>query len=1065
VAGLFDDAKSFYLDDTPLVSLSGANNFSPFRLDVYHGDPSASVVKNKLGGLSSPSNVGATLVSGVGVIRQTPSGLSNQIDVLEVRLVINQLVQVSDNGDQNKQDGVFKIEYRSAGASTWLPWFDTATFTLTGKTSGGYVKEFRKPVPRQVADWEIRVTQVSSSTSTTNVVRATWESFQCIIAKNRAYDNLALVKGIARAGDQFTSIPTFTSVWSGFLVKIPTVYNPLTRYMNGTWSGDFELGHTDNPAWCLYDLVTHPDHGLKQYLPNIQFDKYSALEAAQWCDAFVPRGTTGTYQPRWTYNDYITEARPGVEWARYLAGSFGGIFSSDLNHTVRLKIDKPGSIVQIYGPESIESAGFSYTVSDVTTRPNDIMVSFINPILGWETDVRRVYDQTLIDRNGRIPLDFVAIGCLDAYEAQRRAYNILLKANTEILTVNFQTVRPGLLLEVYDIIGIADPAMSWGLSGRVKSVVGSVITLRDSLLLPVATDITMTVQCPSGPQTLTVRTATANTTTLNITSGTFPSDAPDRAQFSLTSATIGLVKPFRVLGVARDTNNPELFSISALELNTSRFSDVDNYTGSSNISYERLNPSRPPTPIISLIDSSIEQQILESDGTLTNRVLVEVKIPAGGFTQRVELLYKSPDQTEFEVLTSKNRRFYIPDAKVGQVYQIKVVGIRGSSRSLPSEVVSHTVTGGTSTIPSSKKFLLDTAANLTTLEGQITASNLVVRDQSNLVHDPLFSEITSWATSGGATASVTTGNIALWKQDTVVKISGVASAYSRIVSKTFAVESGDTLLISMMAAVTAGTGSTAYFALHTSADGIDFAQAYSIATTSSTPEQISGKYIIPTGIRFAQLRLVKSGAGSVTEASFSVPRVRFMTDASLITEGALSEQGMAAFGDVLASNNYDPGNTGWQINNNGDAEFNSLLVRTGNLEEESVSSLRTFNTNLMLNVTSSLTWVKIGSLTYPQSGKPTLWNAVVTFDGYGDCGLEFAIGDSSFNIKSASVVKSSLRGKQTQLVLSWINPDTYIGNYKYWFGAKKFSNNLGADGWNANIRILSVVVSANQMKR
>ena len=714
VAGLFNGAKTFYLDDTPLVSAGGVNNFTPFQLDSYHGDPAASVIKNSLGGQSASTPVNVALVQNVAVTRTTAASLSNIIDALEVRINFNALVNATTGGDQLEETAVFKIEYSVSGTGVWLPFFTSATISITGKTSGGYVKEFRKPVTRQAANWDIRVTQISSDTDTVHVVHLSWESFQCVNANSRAYNNLAVVKGTAKASDQFSALPTFSGVWSGFIIKAPNNYNPLSRFYNGTWSGTFRTTHTDNPAWCLYDIVTHPDHGLAQYLPNIQVDKYSVYDAGVWCDGFVPRGSSGTYQPRWTYNDEITEGRNGLEWARYVAASFGGIFVSDLNQTLRIKLDAPGTIAQIYGAESVDPTKFNYSISDVTTRPNDITVSFINPELGWVTDVRRVYDNALIARNGRIPMDFVAVGCIDAYEAQRRAYNMLNKANTECITVTFNTARQGMHLEVYDLIGIADSDMGWGLSGRIKSQAGAAITLRDPLLLPVGVDISLVIQCPSGPQTLTVRTATANTTTLNITMGVYPTDAPAFAQFTLSQATIGLIKPFRVIGIERDTSNNDLFTITALELNTNRFGDTDNYVGVSNISYAQTYlstgtnvfaptggisspvagsyPSVPVTPTISNISSGGSHQTLQQDGTITTRVAIELQMEPG-LSKDAEVHYRRGNQDDWQLLRTSNRRAYIQNAQVGAVYQIKACATRGTKRGTFSPVSTHTVGG------------------------------------------------------------------------------------------------------------------------------------------------------------------------------------------------------------------------------------------------------------------------------------------------------------------------------------------------------------------------------------
>ena len=149
--------------------------------------------------------------------------------------------------------------------------------------------------------------------------------------------------------------------------------------------------------------------------------------------------------------------------------------------------------------------------------------------------------------------------------------------NTETTMVNFRTTRQSLFLDLYDVIAIADADKKWGLSGRVKSVSGSTITLRDPLTLPANTDLAFSVQAVSGIQALTVQSATATTTELTITPGVYPADAPDRAQFQITDdgSVLGLAKPFRVLSIDEDDNDPNLVVITALEINSQKYADSD----------------------------------------------------------------------------------------------------------------------------------------------------------------------------------------------------------------------------------------------------------------------------------------------------------------------------------------------------------------------------------------------------------------------------------------------------------------------------------------------------------
>ena len=73
--------------------------------------------------------------------------------------------------------------------------------------------------------------------------------------------------------------------------------------------------------------------------------------------------------------------------------------------------------------------------------------SFTNPERGWQETRLKVKNDTFIDLNGEIPLDFVAVGCTSESEALRRAQARLLTANHEKTIAAFTTTRLGLILD------------------------------------------------------------------------------------------------------------------------------------------------------------------------------------------------------------------------------------------------------------------------------------------------------------------------------------------------------------------------------------------------------------------------------------------------------------------------------------------------------------------------------------------------------------------------------------------------------------------------------------------
>jgi predicted phage tail protein len=568
--------------------------------------------------------------------------------------------------------------------------------SLRGKTTSQYVKELSKRVPRIDGNWEIQLTKVSADNNENLYVNMTWESFQCVTKADRSYDNLAVIRGLGVATDQFSNLPAFSGVFAGRVVKVPSNYDTVTRVYTGSWDGTFKDAHTSNPAWCAYDLLVNENYGVKAHYPALMVDRFSFYAGAQWCDVLVPR-PGGGFQPRYTYNDHIKDSRQGLELVYYIVALFGGMITEDLNGTIILKVDKPTALSQIFGVESTTGDGFNYQKTDITTRANIIEVRFINPNLDFNEDIRSVQDQTLIDRNGRISLPLVAVGCLDVFEAQRRAQLRLISANTEVTMVSFSTARQGILLEPLDFIGISDSSMKWGASGRIKTVTGSTIELRDKIYLNRNSDLVCDIQTPSGIQTITVQNQGDGpyATSLEITAGTIPADLPDRAQFTLGSTVdLGLVKPFRILSINPADNEPDNYRIVAVEVNLNKYDDADNMASSGTVEYAFKATDRPDPPFGIFIASGTEHLFVTPSGTINSRIYLSWEQNPLSFTENFQISYRRLDLESFSTFNTTGTDTYIENVQDGVPYEIFIQSrsIMGKL-SARSALIQHSVVG------------------------------------------------------------------------------------------------------------------------------------------------------------------------------------------------------------------------------------------------------------------------------------------------------------------------------------------------------------------------------------
>lgn len=659
VRGLQKGAQSFMVGDTPLVAADGTTkNFDKFAVELHPGYPEgqAQDLKLVLGGTSSNTAVGVTLLTQQAVNRQTDSVLRNQIDSLEIRIVFNRLLETKDNGTF-ATTARFSIEYKLTADTIWKDFYGDHIIQITGKTSGSYVKEFKVAVPRVNDDWMIRVTKISPESTDKVFVDLTWDNFQAVTKGSAVYPDTAIIHGVGTATGQFSSLPDFASILDGLLCSVPTNYNEDAKTYDETvpWAGTFKQAWTDNPAWILYALITNTRYGLAAHRPYINADRYDFYDAAKWCDQVL-----GSGRVRYTFSDVIQDPRPADELLAYVAGSFNALCLDDNNGNIHLLIDKDDPAVMLFTPENTVDDGtgsFSYSFTDITTRVNDITVSFINPDLDWNEDQRRIPGITTNEANitkfGRIPLDFIAVGCCNAEEAIRKAAVRLTSSLTETTIVSFTTARQGSLLDLFDVILIADPTMGWSQSGRVQKYESGFIYFRDSIYIETVKNYTVKVQTLTGIVEITVHPEQIGSATRLQVVGSYPSNTPTLASFTIEEeGPFGLSKPFRVTSIEEVEGNGYLYRISALEINRNKYIDADNISDIPEYQYAYKDPSVAGMPTTFLLESGAAELLLMPDGSLVPQIHASWKRPSLGRPDRYELQWKPSDNTAWTSLTA-----------------------------------------------------------------------------------------------------------------------------------------------------------------------------------------------------------------------------------------------------------------------------------------------------------------------------------------------------------------------------------------------------------------------------
>ncbi|EOL6024043.1 DUF1983 domain-containing protein, partial [Escherichia coli] len=61
----------------------------------------------------------------------------------------------------------------------------------------------------------------------------------------------------------------------GRIIQVPSNYDPEKRTYSGIWDGSLKPAYSNNPAWCLWDMLTHPRYGMGKRLGAADVDKWA----------------------------------------------------------------------------------------------------------------------------------------------------------------------------------------------------------------------------------------------------------------------------------------------------------------------------------------------------------------------------------------------------------------------------------------------------------------------------------------------------------------------------------------------------------------------------------------------------------------------------------------------------------------------------------------------------------------------------------------------------------------------------------------------------------------------
>jgi predicted phage tail protein len=463
----------------------------------------------------------------------------------------------------------FQIQYNGGG------WNDLGSYTISGKSSTTFNRDYIFDISGTYPV-DIRVVRTSGNASTRTQSRLIWSTYEEIIDEKFRYPNTAVV-GLNFDSRQFSSIPSRKYLVRGLKVAIPsnatvdtTTHLGRITY-SGVWDGTFTAATwTNDPAWCLWDLLTNTRYGAN--IPEASLDRYDFYQVSQYCNQLVDNGKGGQ-EVRFACNTVINTLDEVYNVIQEMTSVFRGISYYGAGSLVLMQ-DRPSDTQYLIGPSNVVDGTFSYSGSSLKSRHTTATVSYQDYDLLGEVKFELVEDADAVAKYGIINKDMQAFGCYSQGQARRAGLWTLLSEQSLTETVSFSIgMDSGIVLRPGMVIDVADPLRGGSRrNGRISSATSTTITVDSATDLSV--DLTKSprlyVLTPSGtPENRTINSISGRTVTIS------PAFSQTPAVGSVWLIETSDLQPqqFRVISIIE--NDDGTFGVTALRYNESLYNTIE----------------------------------------------------------------------------------------------------------------------------------------------------------------------------------------------------------------------------------------------------------------------------------------------------------------------------------------------------------------------------------------------------------------------------------------------------------------------------------------------------------
>ena len=571
IRGPVNGQRGIYFDGTPIKGADGRQNVQGVEVEFRNGAavqaPLALVpqTESALEGLPQPMKQAAPVTKRI-----------TDVNAGSLRIRVGYpegLFRLDNSGDQRAVTVRYEIWIGSDGR-------DPSRYrecVEDGKTMSPFARDYEIELPGR-PPWTVALVRTSSDSSSNGSDQqtnwsTTWDAATLVIGARLYYPYSAMLASRIDTSKFGSTLPQRTALIDAFAeVPLPSNYDPETHTYSGLWDGRFKYGFSDNPAWCLYCLLTHPRFGLGRVIDPALIDKWGFYQVAQYCDEPVPNGRGGT-ERRFACSIVLDQARPAFDVLNDFASIFRGLAYYAAGGMTAVA-DRPQDPVAVITPANVIGGRITYSEAAQDARHSVIRAQWKDPAQDYKLVSETVEDPETLRRYGYRTKAITAFAAATRGQARRAALWCLATEKWESGVAKFSGGIELAWLKPGDVVAIADPLIAGDrMGGRCRAITDSQLALDTRVLFSPGASYSIMVVMPDGSV------ATRGLVTPDQHDDLVELNAPleqlpvDGAMFVVTGTDVAPVQ-YRVLNITED--EPHIFSFDVMRYERHKFAWIEN---------------------------------------------------------------------------------------------------------------------------------------------------------------------------------------------------------------------------------------------------------------------------------------------------------------------------------------------------------------------------------------------------------------------------------------------------------------------------------------------------------